>query len=126
MKVCFPVQTNEGMESRVYNHFGSAPMFVVVDLITENISTIINSDQHHEHGSCNPIKALDNNKVDAVVVGGIGGEALSRLNQSGIRVYQSSAPIIRENVDLFLTAQLPEHTLSQCCGGHSEGGICSH
>ncbi len=126
MKVCFPVQENEGIESRVYNHFGSAPMFVVVDLITDDISTIINGDQHHEHGSCNPIMTLDNHQVDAVVVGGIGGGALSRLNQSGIRVYQASAPIIRDNVDLFLAAQLPEYTPSQCCGGHTEGGGCSH
>jgi predicted Fe-Mo cluster-binding NifX family protein len=126
MKVCFPVQTDEGMESRVYGHFGSAPLFVVVDLITDNVSTIINSDQHHQHGSCNPIKALDNHKVDAIVVGGIGGGALNRLNQSGIRVYRAGAPLIRENVDLFLTAQLPEYTLSQCCGGHTETGGCAH
>ncbi len=126
MKVCFPVQANEGMASKVYGHFGSAPMFVVVDLITDDVSTIINRDRHHEHGSCNPIKALDNQKVDAVVVGGIGGGALSRLNQSGIRVYQASAPMVKENVDMFLAAQLPEFSLSRCCGGHSESGDCSH
>ena len=31
MKVCFPVQKDEGIESQVYNHFGSAPVFIVVD-----------------------------------------------------------------------------------------------
>jgi len=126
MKVCFPVQKNEGMDSRVYNHFGSAPMFVVIDMTTNDVSTIANRDQHHDHGSCNPLKALDDHRVDAIVVGGIGRGALSRLNQSGIRVYQANARSIRENVGMFMAEQLPEYTLKQCCGGQTEDGGCAH
>ncbi len=126
MKVCFPVENNEGMESRVYNHFGSAPMFVVVDASTNTVTTIINKDQHHEHGACNPINALNGAKVDAIVVGGIGGGALSRLNQSGIRVYQANGAKIKENIGLFLAQQLQEYTLQQCCSGHSQDGGCAH
>lgn len=37
MKVCFAVQRDDGMDSSVYGHFGSAPAFVVVD--TEHQST---------------------------------------------------------------------------------------
>lgn len=72
MKLCFPVQVNEGIESKVYNHFGSAPMFVVVDTETQTTATIRNGDQHHVHGACNPIKALDNQQIEVVVAGGIG------------------------------------------------------
>lgn len=39
MKICFPVQQDKGMESAVYHHFGSAPLFVVVDTDTNNISS---------------------------------------------------------------------------------------
>jgi len=126
MKVCFPVQTNEGLESRVYNHFGSAPAFVVVDMTTNTLSTITNSDQHHAHGACNPIKALDNHNVHAIVVGGIGGGALSRLNQAGIRVYRAEASSIRENIEMFMSDRLPEYTQQQCCGGHARGHGCAH
>ena len=72
MKICFPVQKDDGIESAVFGHFGSAPFFVVVDTDTNGLSTINNQDQHHTHGACNPMKALDNQKVDAIVVGGIG------------------------------------------------------
>lgn len=126
MKVCFPVQRDEGLDSRVYNHFGSAPSFVVVDLTTDTLSTIANKDQHHTHGSCNPIRALDDHKVDAIVVGGIGGGALSRLNQAGIRVYQAGASGIRDNIDMFMAGRLAEYTLQQCCGGHPGGHGCAH
>ncbi|MFZ5996994.1 MAG: NifB/NifX family molybdenum-iron cluster-binding protein [Nitrospirota bacterium] len=126
MKVCFPVQKDEGLESTVYNHFGSAPMFVVVDMETGEASTIANGDQHHVHGACNPIKALDNKKVDAIVVGGIGGGALSRLNQLGIRVYRADAASIRENIARFQAKELREYSMQQCCGGHTHGGGCAH
>ncbi|HEX8949238.1 MAG TPA: NifB/NifX family molybdenum-iron cluster-binding protein [Dissulfurispiraceae bacterium] len=126
MKICFPVQGNEGMESRVYNHFGSAPVFVVVDIEANSLAVIVNRDQHHEHGACNPIRALDSNKVDAVVVGGIGAGALGKLNQAGIRVFRAGAPSIKENLSMLMNMQLPEYTLQQCCGGHSHGGGCAH
>ena len=126
MKICFPVQENKGMESRVYNHFGSAPMFVMVDVATGNISVVTNKDQRHAHGSCNPIMALGSHEVDAVVVGGIGSGALSKLNQKGIRVFQAAAASVRENISMLLSSQLAEFTLSQCCGGHSAGGACAH
>jgi predicted Fe-Mo cluster-binding NifX family protein len=126
MKICFPVQKNEGLESAVYNHFGSAPAFVVVDIDTNSVSTINNSDQHHSHGACNPMKALDNQRVDAIVVGGIGSGALTRLNQVGIQVHRAQGATIRENVSLFSAKKLPVLTVQGCCGGHSADGGCAH
>lgn len=126
MKVCFPVQHDEGLDSTVYNHFGSAPLFVVVDTETNVAGMIRNRDQHHVHGACNPLQALDHQKIDAVVVGGIGAGALSRLNQSGIKVYRAQSKTIKENIALFATQALAEFTLQGCCGGQGHGGICAH
>jgi predicted Fe-Mo cluster-binding NifX family protein len=126
MKVCFPVQKDEGIDSTVYNHFGSAPMFVVVDTDTNILATINNRDQHHTHGACNPMKALDDQKVDAIVVGGIGAGALARLNQMGIRVHRSRAASIRANMAMFASQGFPALSLEECCGGHSDDGGCAH
>jgi predicted Fe-Mo cluster-binding NifX family protein len=126
MKLCFPVQNDEGMDSTVYNHFGSAPHFVVVDTQTNSIASISNRDQHHAHGACNPLKALGNQKVDAIIVGGIGAGALSRLNQMGITVHRSQAATVRENLTLHANNGLPVLTLQGCCGGHSKDGGCAH
>ncbi|MCL5024534.1 MAG: diguanylate cyclase [Nitrospirae bacterium] len=126
MKVCFPVQRNEGVESRVFNHFGTAPLFIVVDTETSEVSVIANRDQRHAHGQCNPVRVLGGEQVDAVVVGGIGGGALRGLNLSGIRVYQTQAQNVKENIALFRNQSLPEFTPMQCCGGHTQGGGCAH
>ena len=126
MKVCFPVQKDVGVDSSVFGHFGSAPAFVVVDTLTKNMTTIVNGDQHHAHGSCNPMKALDNQHVDAIVVGGIGAGALTRLNQKGIVVHRAQADSIRENLALFDMQSLPVLTVQGCCGGHTKDGGCAH
>ena len=126
MRVCFPVQNNEGLGSAVFNHFGSAPMFVVVDAVSDTVSTISNGDQHHAHGACNPLKALDNQKIDAVVVGGIGAGALSRLNQAGIKVYRAELKTVGENLALYKEKGLSEYSPRSSCSGHGHGGGCAH
>lgn len=126
MRVCFPVQNNEGLDSAVFNHFGSAPLFVVVDAVSDSLSAISNGDQHHTHGACNPLKALDNQKIDAVVVGGIGAGALSRLNQAGIKVYRAQSKTVGENLALYKANGLAEYSPLSTCGGHSHGGGCAH
>ena len=126
MKICFPVAKVDGMESEVYGHFGSAPAFLVIETDSNTVTTINNKDQHHEHGACNPLKALNNQKVDAIVVGGIGGGALNKLKQLGIKVFQSQASTIKENVAMFNKQGLPEFAATHCCPGHGHIGGCGH
>jgi predicted Fe-Mo cluster-binding NifX family protein len=126
MKACFPVLKPEGLESEVYGHFGSAPAFVVVETDSNHITTIQNTDQHHSHGACNPMKTLNNQKVDAIVVCGIGSGALNRLNQLGIKVFHAQASTIKENIAMLITHNLPEFTLSHCCPSHGHVSGCKH
>lgn len=126
MKVCFPVMENEGLESRVFGHFGSAPQFVVVDTVTSEMTAISNSDQIHEHGACNPVAGLGGHEVDAIVVGGIGAGALHKLNGAGLRVFQSRGGTISEDMALFRADELPEYMPGHTCGGHDGSHGCSH
>jgi predicted Fe-Mo cluster-binding NifX family protein len=124
MKVGFPVERDEGMESRVYGHFGSAPAFVVVDTNNNEIRAIQNQDLHHIHGACNPIRALDGQMLDSLVVGGIGGGALQKLNALGIKVYGAGAEKVQENLQLFKKNSLQELTKDHSCKAHQGG--CGH
>ena len=126
MKICFPVSIPKGLESEVFGHFGSAPAFIVVETDTNAVRTIQNRDEHHVHGACNPVKALNNEKVDAIVVGGIGMGALMKLNQLGIKVFHAQARTVSENVSLLNTQRLPEFTPQLTCAGHGHSGGCGH
>ncbi len=124
MKICFPVEIDNGLDSEVFGHFGSAPFFVVFETQTKVIHTINNQDLGHVHGMCNPLKALNGKMVDTIVVGGIGAGAINKLNEMGIKVFKSSAGSVQENLGLFESKALVEMTVKQACGGHDGG--CGH
>jgi predicted Fe-Mo cluster-binding NifX family protein len=127
MKVCFAVQKDKGINSTVYNHFGSAPIFIMVDTELDKAVTIDNKDKDHVHGACNPIMAIGGKDIDAVVVGGIGAGAIRGLNTQGITVYRSMAPTVKDNLGLLKDGKLPELTMLHACSGHQGGqGGCGH
>jgi len=124
MKIGFAVQLNEGMESTVYGHFGSAPAFIIVDTEQNQVLGLDNRNMHHEHGACNPIMALNGNQIDAMVVGGIGAGALMKLNAMGIKVYGAGAITVKENIELLGDNRLQELSLDNSCRAHQ--GQCGH
>ena len=124
MKICFPVASNQGAASQVYGHFGSAPAFVVYDTETKTVEAVDNQDSEHEHGQCNPIKALADMQIDAIVVGGIGRRAIDKLNAMGIKVYQSAQETVQANIEHIENHSLSELAIDQACSGHAGG--CSH
>lgn len=127
MKACFPVAEDNGLDSRVYGHFGSAPVFVAVDTATGSVSSINNGDATHAHGQCSPIKAMGGLAPDCVIVGGIGGGALGKLSAMGVKVFRAGAATVRENIELLGQGKLASFEATHVCGGHShQGGGCSH
>ena len=124
MKIGFAVEFDEGMESVIYGHFGSAPAFIIVDTDLKQVVGLDNRNMHHEHGACNPIMALDGNRIDAMVVGGIGGGALIKLNQMGVKVYGAGAISVKENIALLQDNKLNELLISDTCQAHH--GECGH
>jgi len=126
MKIAFPTEDDRGVDSLVYGHFGSARYFIVVESEDEGVKTAVNQDAEHQHGQCKPLQALGGNSVDAVVVGGIGRGALSKLLAAGIKVYRAVEGTVRENLKLIKSGRLPEFTLDKTCAGHGTHGACPH
>ena len=124
MKVGFAVQGNQGLESLVYDHFGSAPAFVIVDTKLKQISAVDNSNAEHVHGVCNPVAALGGNNIDALVVGGIGAGAIMKLNALGVKVYSAGAATVGENIALLEENRLHELSMEDSCRSHQ--GQCGH
>ncbi len=125
MKIAFPAEKNDGIESIVFNHFGSANFFIIVDTDTEEMEVVLNQDLGHAHGKCQPLKALGGKNVNAVVVGGIGGTAMTKLKKGGAKIYKAVEGTVKENLEAFKTGSLVEFMPFDVCGGHTGGG-CSH
>lgn len=122
MKVCIPVKENKGGESTPYNHFGSAPCFIIYDTDSKEIKTIENGDLNHAHGMCQPLKALSGEKVDVVLVEGIGAGAINKLKRQGIKVCKAVGGTIEENIKLLKEDKLAEFSINNICSNHD----CHH
>lgn len=121
MKLCIPIKENKGLDSVAFNHFGSSPIFMIYDTATEETKLIENGNLHHEHGMCQPLKALGGEKVDAVLVAGIGAGALSKLAIQGVKAYRVEEGTVAYNIELFNKNALPEFTLEHSCKSHDCG-----
>ncbi|MFH1530426.1 MAG: NifB/NifX family molybdenum-iron cluster-binding protein [Pseudomonadota bacterium] len=129
MKLCFPSQQAGGIDGTPHGHFGSAPHFLIHDTLTGATVEVTNTRAIHEHGQCNPAGALAGHDVDGVIVGGIGMNALMKLNQQGIRVYRAVDGTIRENIAAAERGELREVAPAGSCGRHGGGGgggSCHH
>jgi len=126
MKMCFPVDKYEGLDSNVFGHFGSAPCFAVFDTDSGEISEIVNHDALHEHGKCSPLKAIGGQRIDCVIVRGIGAGALNKLIEMGASVYRAEKGTVAENISFFRENRLNQFNPSLVCGGHGKDGGCSH
>jgi len=132
MKLCFPVIIDEGLNSRIYGHFSSAPMFVVVDTDTRQTTAIANCDRDNPYGGCSPFMALRAQKIDGIVVDGISDDALRTMNMAGFRVYEAQSSTVLENIELFMEKTFPEllvqnsHLEGTCSGKDACDHKCSH
>lgn len=118
MNICIPVVENKGLDSVVSEHFGSAPVFLIVDSENGQHHAVENSDQHHTHGMCQPLAALGDETVDAIVVGGIGMGALRKLQAAQIDVYLARAGTAGETLAALKAGHLSAVTPETACGHH--------
>ena len=119
MKVCIPTQTNIGQQAEVHGHFGSAPYFTIYDMQEDTCEIVGNSNQHHAHGACHPLGALDGKSINAVICSGMGKRAIEKLNEAGIRVYRASGAKVEDIVKEYRASDLEEITAANACGHHS-------
>lgn len=121
MRICIPIQEDKGLDSIVYNHFGSAPFFLIYDLEKEEMKVIENEDLHHAHGMCQPLKALGGETVEAILVGGIGAGALMKLNNQGVSAYRVTDGTALQNIERLKRNELAVFSVNNSCNHHDCG-----
>ena len=118
MRICVPTGTDQGIEAEVFGHFGSAPYFSLVDTDTAEVEVLDNSNQHHEHGQCAPIQQLSGVDFDAIVVRGMGRNAVARFAAANVQVLVTAATTLQDVLDEARAGTLRELDPSQACQGH--------
>ncbi len=120
MKICIPTETGDGLKAYVHAHFGSAAYFIIYDTEKQSIETVDNTNMHHAHGTCHPMKILGAKGIHVVVCSGMGARAIQGLNASGIKAYRvSQSGTVSQVIKQFEHGSLEEITPENACSQHS-------
>ena len=110
MKICVPVEEDNGIDSIPMQNFKSAPLFIIYDTNTGATEVIENVTGEETHQESRPGEILKGKSIDVVFAGTIDKDVLSDLNSMGIKVYQSMPGTILGNIEVLKRGDLDEMT----------------
>ena len=121
MRIAIPINENNGLESKVFAHFGSAPLFMVFDTDSQEQEIIDNQNANHQHGMCHPMAQLSTKEINCVVCGGMGVRAVQKLNEAGIKAYKMSTDdgTVKDIISQLSANNLTEITVDDACQNHN-------
>ena len=94
---------------------------MMVDIDSGTCRAIPNKNQHHGHGMCMPLASLQGERIDGIVVGGIGMGALNKLKAASVQVYNSEHATVAETVAAFKAGTLKLMQPNMACANHGQG-----
>ena len=119
-KIAIPSNGAGGLGGTRAGHFGHCDVFTLIDVENgeiKEVSTLQN--QEHVQGGCMvPVNLLSENRVNALIVGGIGMRPLMGFRQVGIDVYHDDQraeiePVVKD----LIAGKLAQISNDQVCGG---------
>jgi predicted Fe-Mo cluster-binding NifX family protein len=119
-RIAIPSNGQGGLNGTRAGHFGHCDVFTLVDVENGEIKEVsILQNQEHVQGGCMvPVNLLSENRVSALVVGGIGMRPLMGFRQVGISVYHDDQRVeIEPVVKDLIAGKLSEIKNDQVCGG---------
>jgi len=120
VRIAVPSEGQGGLDGLRAGHFGHCDVFTLVDVEDGEIKEVsILANKEHVQGGCMvPVNLLAENKVQRLVVGGIGMRPLMGFKQVGIDVYyDGERRDIRPVVEDMITESLMLIGEDQVCGG---------
>jgi predicted Fe-Mo cluster-binding NifX family protein len=126
MKIWIPTIDDRGPEGLPSAHFGASPFFTFFDLDTGEWEVFGNPSGGHEHGACRPLDAVLARPADALLCGGLGGGAFSRLQRAGLKVFLVREPTVGACLEAFKEGRVRELSESEVCQGHGHSHSHSH
>lgn len=106
MKVAVTAQ-GKTMESNIDPRFGRCQYFVIVDMETGSFETMDNSAAGATGGAgVQAAQTLSDQKVDALITGNVGPNAIQGLKASGIKVYTGVSGTVQDAVNALKNGDL--------------------
>lgn len=118
-------------DENVFQHFGHTEHFKVYEVEDNKVvsSRVLSSDGE---GHSALAQLLENENIDKLICGGIGGCAVDALGEAGIEIFAGISGNADKAVEAFLNGSLEQTTSPNCSHHHGEhhhhagGHSCGH
>jgi predicted Fe-Mo cluster-binding NifX family protein len=117
MRVAIPSNMPGGLDAAISPHFGRCEVFTTVDVEgkeVKGVEVIENRGAHFGFGAT-PAEILVTKGIDAVITPGMGPNALGLMEQSGIKVYLTSASTVGDAVNELIEGKAKPATAEDAC-----------
>jgi len=121
MKICVPTETATGSASRISDHFGGSPFFVVIDTEGDGVEIISGPGCGGQGSSDHHLGRLATHGVEAVVCRGMGKRAFAAMREAGLDVLRTELHTVSEVLEAAREGRLSPLTEEDACGGGRHG-----
>ena len=118
MRIAISAETNNGLESKVAQHFGRCPFYILVDLEDAEVKEVFGvANPHYASHKPGMVPAFINEQnVNVMVAGGMGGRAIEFFNQFGIETATGAAGTAQDALNGYINGTL--NGASACAHDH--------
>lgn len=108
MRIAISLQTDDGLDSVVAQHFGRCPYFALVDMEGNEVEAIVVIDNPyyagHQVGQIPQF--IHGQQANVMLSGGMGGRAIQYFDQLGIETATGAAGTVRSTLENYLGGEL--------------------
>ncbi len=108
-RIAFPVQDHKELDDIIFEHFGHAPAYLLVDISPDGSILkveVLDNYYQEEHGPGVVPSLLANAGVNVLICRGMGRRAVDYFQQYGIRVIRGAYGRVRDVLELYLSGRL--------------------
>ncbi len=121
MKFLIPLESNQGLNSKISQHFGKALYYAIVTLKDGDYSVEIV--ENPKFRGLRPGEYFSQLDIDCVVVKSIGFKAVEVFRSRGIKIYSTDCEYLSCVIEKILRGELSEYVESPCMGENSVNSL---
>jgi predicted Fe-Mo cluster-binding NifX family protein len=108
MRIALSVETSNGLDSAVAQHFGRCPYFALVDVDGKEVKAVqlIKNPYFAQHQPGQVPAFIREHNADVMLSGGMGQRAIQFFAQYGIEAATGAAGTVRDSLEKYLGGQL--------------------
>ena len=108
MRIAISVDTSNGLDSAVAQHFGRCPYFALVDVDGKEVKAVqmIDNPFYAQHQPGQVPGFIREQNADVMLSGGMGHRAIQFFAQYGVETATGAAGTVRDSLEKYMGGQL--------------------